>query len=103
MRISDWSSDVCSSDLIENYAERRAAIVERTAYLREVIAALTDAGFAPGIVTGSGTGTHRIDLDLGVFTELQCGSYVFMDKQYLDCDIADGGEPPFEEIGRAHV
>ncbi|MEI4506070.1 DSD1 family PLP-dependent enzyme [Sphingopyxis sp. CCNWLW253] len=85
-----------SQQHIESYAERRAAIVERTAYLQEVIAALTDAGFAPAIVTGSGTGTHRIDLDLGVFTELQAGSYVFMDKQYLDCDIADGGEPPFE-------
>ncbi|MGJ3626876.1 hypothetical protein AB5I41_08255 [Sphingomonas sp. MMS24-JH45] len=39
-----------------------------------IIAALTDAGFAPGIVTGSGTGTHAIDLSLGVFTELQTGS-----------------------------
>lgn len=85
-----------SQQHIESYADRRAAIVERTAYLQEVIAALTEAGFAPAIVTGSGTGTHRIDLDLGVFTELQAGSYVFMDKQYLDCDLADGGEPPFE-------
>lgn len=85
-----------SQQHIESYAERRAAIVERTAYLQEVIAALTDAGFAPELVTGSGTGTHRIDLDLGVFNELQAGSYVFMDKQYLDCDIADGAEPPFE-------
>jgi len=85
-----------SQQHIESYAERRAAIVERTDYLQQVIAALTDAGFAPSIVTGSGTGTHRIDLELGVFTELQAGSYVFMDKQYLDCDIADGGEPPFE-------
>lgn len=85
-----------SQQHIENYAERRAAIVERTAYLEQVIAALADAGFAPEIVTGSGTGTHRIDLDLGVFTELQAGSYIFMDKQYLDCDIADGPEPPFE-------
>jgi 3-hydroxy-D-aspartate aldolase len=85
-----------SQQHIESYADRRAAIVERTAYLQEVIAALSAAGFAPGIVTGSGTGTHRIDLDLGVFTELQAGSYVFMDKQYLDCEIADGGEAPFE-------
>ncbi|HEV7312181.1 DSD1 family PLP-dependent enzyme [Sphingopyxis sp.] len=85
-----------SQQHIESYADRRAAIVERTAYLQEVIAALSDAGFTPGIVTGSGTGTHRIDLDLGVFTELQAGSYVFMDKQYLDCEIADGGEAPFE-------
>ena len=86
-----------SQQHIENYAERRAAIVERTAYLRQVIAALTAAGFVPEIVTGSGTGTHRIDLEIGVFTEYQTGSYVFMDKQYLDCDLTgDDGEPPFE-------
>jgi 3-hydroxy-D-aspartate aldolase len=85
-----------SQQHIENYAERRAAIIERTDYLREVIAALAEAGFAPRIVTGSGTGTHRIDIELGVFTELQAGSYVFMDKQYLDCDLAGGEPPPFE-------
>ncbi len=86
-----------SQQHIENYAERRAAIVERTAYLRQVIAALTGAGFVPDIVTGSGTGTHRIDLEIGVFTEYQTGSYVFMDKQYVDCDLTgDDGEPPFE-------
>ena len=28
-----------------------------------------------------------------MFTELQAGSYVFMDRQYLDCDL---GGPPFE-------
>ena len=85
-----------SQQHIESYADRRTAIVERTAYLQSVIAALSEAGFAPGIVTGSGTGTHRIDLDLGVFTELQAGSYVFMDKQYLDCDLTgEGGPPPF--------
>lgn len=85
-----------SQQHIEGYAERRTAIEERTAYLRTVIAALAAAGFAPGIVTGSGTGTHRIDLALGVFTELQAGSYVFMDKQYLDCDLTGDGSVPFE-------
>ncbi len=85
-----------SQQHIENYAERRATIIERTDYLREVIAALAEAGFAPRIVTGSGTGTHQIDIELGVFTELQAGSYVFMDKQYLDCDLAGGEQPPFE-------
>ena len=81
---------------IEEYAARRAAIVDRTDYLQTVIAALTEAGYQPEIVTGSGTGTHHIDLELGLFTELQAGSYVFMDKQYLDCDLADGPQPPFE-------
>jgi 3-hydroxy-D-aspartate aldolase len=81
---------------IEDYATRRAAIEERTAYLRTVIDTLTGAGFAPEIVTGSGTGTHSIDLDLGVFTELQAGSSVFMDTQYLDCDLDGSGTAPFE-------
>lgn len=85
-----------SQQHIENFAERRAAIVERTAYLQSVIDGLADAGFGPEIVTGSGTGTHRIDLELGVFTELQAGSYVFMDKQYLDCDLTGEGDVPFE-------
>ena len=80
---------------IEDYAARRTAIVERSAYLARVIAALTDAGYPPAIVTGSGTGTHRIDLDLGIFTELQAGSYVFMDRQYLDCDLTGEGASPF--------
>ena len=80
---------------IEGFADRRAAIEERTRYLQDVIAALADAGFAPEIVTGSGTGSHRSDLALGVFTELQAGSYVFMDQQYLDCDLADGAAAPF--------
>jgi D-serine deaminase-like pyridoxal phosphate-dependent protein len=81
---------------IEDYAQRRAAIEERTGYLQSVIAALIEAGFPPDIVTGSGTGTHAIDLDLGVFTELQVGSYVFMDQQYLDCDLTGDGASPFE-------
>lgn len=85
-----------SQQHIESFAERRAVIEERTAYLQSVIAALTEAGHKPEIVTGSGTGTHRIDLDLGVFTELQAGSYVFMDKQYGDCDLTGDGSIPFE-------
>jgi D-serine deaminase-like pyridoxal phosphate-dependent protein len=85
-----------SQQHIGSYADRRAAIKERTLYLQEVIAALTSAGFAPDVVTGGGTGTHRIDAELGVLTELQAGSYVFMDKQYGDCDLDGEGGAPFE-------
>jgi 3-hydroxy-D-aspartate aldolase len=56
-----------------------------------VIDALTAAGGPPPIVSGSGTGSHRIDAELGIFTEFQVGSYVFMDGQYLVCDIAGDG------------
>jgi 3-hydroxy-D-aspartate aldolase len=90
---------------IEGFADRRAAIADRTEYLTSVITALSNAGFAPEVVTGGGTGTHRIDADLGVLTELQTGSYVFMDKQYNDCDLDGEGGKPFETalVVDAHV
>jgi D-serine deaminase-like pyridoxal phosphate-dependent protein len=75
-------------------ADRRAAIERRTAYLRVVLEALAGAGHRIGTVTGSGTGTFAIDASLGVFTELQVGSYVFMDREYLDCEFAAGSEAP---------
>lgn len=81
---------------IEAFADRKTAIEERTAYLLQIIAALAAAGLPPKIVTGGGTGTHRIDAALGVFTELQVGSYVFMDRQYNDCDLAGEGAAMFE-------
>lgn len=81
---------------IETYEGRRAAIEERTAYLASVIAAIEAAGLMPEVVTGGGTGTHRIDAGLGVLTEWQTGSYVFMDKQYVDCDLTGAGAAPFE-------
>jgi 3-hydroxy-D-aspartate aldolase len=87
----------CGSDQhIEAFEARREVIVQRTAYLSSIIEALSAAGLAPPIVTGSGTGTHQIDAGLGVFTELQVGSYVFMDSQYAVCDLAGDGAPLFE-------
>lgn len=81
---------------IEKYEERRAAIEERTSYLKSVVSALEAAGLKPEVISGGGTGTHHIDAALGVLTELQTGSYVFMDKQYVDCDLIGDGKPPFE-------
>jgi D-serine deaminase-like pyridoxal phosphate-dependent protein len=78
------------------YAERRAAIEDRTTYLKTVLAALAAVNAAPCVITGGGTGTHRIDADLDVLTELQVGSYVFMDRQYNECDPTGAGQPPYE-------
>ncbi|HVM99329.1 MAG TPA: DSD1 family PLP-dependent enzyme [Caulobacteraceae bacterium] len=81
---------------IEAYADRREAIVQKTARLTEAIEALRAAGLAPAIVSGGGTGTHAIDAELGVFTELQVGSYIFMDRQYGVCALRGDGAQPFE-------
>jgi 3-hydroxy-D-aspartate aldolase len=75
---------------IHDYAQRFAAIEERTAYLRSILAALADKGAPQPIITGSGTGTHHIDAKLGLLTEWQVGSYIFMDRQYAECDL--GGD-----------
>lgn len=85
-----------SQQHIEEFAARREAIVERTDYLKGIIALLTENGLAPRIITGGGTGTHSIDAELGVFNELQVGSYVFMDKQYASCDLVGDGAQAFE-------
>jgi D-serine deaminase-like pyridoxal phosphate-dependent protein len=58
-------------------AAARAA--ERTA---AVVAALAAAGVACPVVTGGGSGSVEFDLASGVYTELQPGSYVFMDADY---------------------
>jgi D-serine deaminase-like pyridoxal phosphate-dependent protein len=81
---------------IEAYAARREAIIDKMQRLTAAIDALKAAGLAPGIVSGGGTGSHAIDGELGVFTELQVGSYIFMDRQYNDCALTpkDSGAAP---------
>jgi len=81
---------------IEDFAARRTAIEERTAYLRGVLDMLRADGIDVPVVTGGGTGTHTIDAALGVYTELQVGSYVFMDRQYHACDLDGAGTSPYE-------
>ena len=81
---------------IQNFPERREAIAERTRYLCKYLADLAAAGLPPKVVTGGGTGSYAIDAELGVLTELQVGSYIFMDREYAECDLDGGGAMPFE-------
>jgi D-serine deaminase-like pyridoxal phosphate-dependent protein len=62
--------------------ERRAAIATATSLARETRAAIEAAGIACPTVTGGGTGTWQNERDSGVYTEVQPGSYVFMDADY---------------------
>ena len=82
---------------IVDFAQRKAEIEERTEYLKGILAKLEAAGLKPAIITGAGTGTHYIDAKLGVFTELQVGSYVFMDHDYNVCDLRGEDRPTFEQ------
>jgi D-serine deaminase-like pyridoxal phosphate-dependent protein len=62
----------------------RAAVIARASALTEAtVKELQDAGFSCDVVTGGGTGTFTNELSSRVYTELQCGSYVLMDGDYL--------------------
>ena len=86
----------CGADQhVASLAGRREQIASKTAYLETVLSALAASGFKAPIVSGGGTGSFAIDTELGVLTELQVGSYVFLDREYLDCQF-DPSAPVFE-------
>ncbi|MGZ3377995.1 MAG: alanine racemase [Phenylobacterium sp.] len=76
---------------IEGANARAAAVADGMAYLSGVIAALRKAGAKIGVVTGGGTGSFAADAAQGVLTEVQPGSYAFMDRDYRDALKADPG------------
>jgi 3-hydroxy-D-aspartate aldolase len=67
---------------IQDVEKRREAIDLAIAKVRETVAGLERAGLSCGVVTGAGTGTYRFEAASGVYTELQAGSYIFMDADY---------------------
>ena len=78
---------------VSPFPERARLIAIQADRVRAVIAALTSAGLAPAIVTGGGTGSHRIDAAMGLFTEIQPGSYLFMDSCYSTISISENDNP----------
>ena len=81
---------------MESPNERRDASLTALKELAGLRDELKARGIAPPILTGGGTGTFDIDPDAAVLSELQVGSYVFMDRQYNDVWTKPGSRPPFE-------
>ena len=75
------------------FAERARLIGVQADRVRAVIAALASAGLTPTIVSGGGTGSHGIDAATGLFTEIQPGSYLFMDSCYSAISISENDNP----------
>jgi D-threonine aldolase len=67
---------------VRGHAQRRDAAARAAERTAAVVAALAAAGVACPVVTGGGSGSVEFDLASGVYTELQPGSYVFMDADY---------------------
>lgn len=64
-------------------AQRKQTFAQTTTRVKEMIAALKQAGYEVNAVTGGGTGTYELEADSGVYTEVQPGSYVLMDNDYI--------------------
>lgn len=64
--------------------ERRGQVLRAADRAARVVTALENAGVRCATVTGGGTGSVEWDLESGVYTELQPGSYAFMDRDYAD-------------------
>ncbi|MDB5565795.1 MAG: hypothetical protein JWP84_2361 [Tardiphaga sp.] len=75
--------------------ERKAAAAVVRGILDAHLRALADAKIDAAIVTGSGTGACSFDAS-GPYTELQVGSYVFMDADYGRLQREGGGALPYE-------
>lgn len=80
---------------IYNFQERKTEALQVHARVRAATTALTSAGLPAEIVTGGGTGSFQFDLDNGPYTDLQIGSYAFMDVDYLRVDFGPAGPWPF--------
>jgi D-serine deaminase-like pyridoxal phosphate-dependent protein len=79
---------------LESRNERREKSLGALAELAEFCRNVRNDGVSLEILTGGGTGTF--DIDARILTELQVGSYVFMDRQYNDVWEKSGAAPPFE-------
>ncbi|MBO9451622.1 DSD1 family PLP-dependent enzyme [Tropicibacter sp. R16_0] len=81
---------------MDSYEDRREKIDIAVAMVRDAVDALAALGLDCDIVGGGGTGSYYFEGASGVYNELQCGSYAFMDADYgriLDKDgkrIDDG-------------
>jgi len=67
---------------IAEAGERQAACEAHHGAARALVAATEAKGIPVPIFTGGGTGSVFYDGPAGLYTDLQCGSYAFMDQEY---------------------
>jgi len=71
------------SQHVTGFRERRAQTRERLAPAVATFESMRGAGLNTEIFSGGGTGTYNIDHENAGLTDVQVGSYIFMDAQYL--------------------
>ena len=67
---------------LDEYEERKKKIDIAVAMVKDAVEALKAEGLECDIIGGGGTGSYYFEGESGVYNELQCGSYAFMDADY---------------------
>ncbi|MEH6651354.1 MAG: 3-hydroxy-D-aspartate aldolase BhcC [Motiliproteus sp.] len=67
---------------IDSYSDRQAKLDSAIAMVKDAADGLKALGLEAELVSGGGTGSYYFESDSGVYNELQCGSYAFMDADY---------------------
>ncbi len=67
---------------MDSFSDRKAKTQVAIDQVKDAVDALTEIGLKPEFVSGGGTGSYYFESNSGVFNELQCGSYAFMDADY---------------------
>ena len=75
---------------IDAFEERKVKLDAAIAQVKEAVEALKTEGLEPELVSGGGTGSYYFESSSGVYNELQCGSYAFMDADYGRIHDKDG-------------
>ncbi len=75
---------------IEDYAARKQKYLHLMAKGEETRDRLVSEGIAVEVFSGGGTGTYDIEPELALLTDLQAGSYAFMDIEYRDIGSRTG-------------
>ena len=71
------------SQHVTGFAERRRRALANLEAAADTADRMKRSGLDTGIFSGGGTGTYNIDHETPGMTDVQVGSYVFMDAQYL--------------------
>ena len=82
LKVAGLQADQGAMQHMDSYEDRRAKIDVAVAMVRDAVDALKAEGLECDIVGGGGTGSYYFESTSGVYNELQCGSYAFMDADY---------------------
>ena len=80
------------SQHVKGFAARREQTLERLLGATDTFDLFNSSGLSTEIFSGGGTGSYNIDHETRGLTDVQVGSYVFMDAQYMDIGGADNDE-----------